>query len=59
MDAQMTKTWLSEPWRGIVFSVTPRDWVLHFMSQRDLDLVGNHFISLSGGRTELLVFNRR
>jgi SAM-dependent methyltransferase len=58
MDSQMTKTWLAEPMRGAIYSVAPRDWVLHFMAQRDLELTGSHFVPLSGGRTELLVFNR-
>jgi phospholipid N-methyltransferase len=59
MDSQMTKTWLAEPARGAIYSVAPRDWVLHFMAQRDLELTGSHFVPLSGGRTELLVFKRR
>ncbi len=59
MDSQMTKTWLAEPSRGAIYSVAPRDWVLHFMAQRELDLTGSHFVPLSGGRTELLVFQRR
>jgi len=44
---------------GAIYSVAPRDWVLHFMAQRDLELTGSHFVPLSGGRTELLVFERR
>lgn len=59
MDLQMTKTWLAEPSRGSIYSVAPRDWVLHFMAERDLELTGSHFVPLSGGRTELLVFKRR
>ncbi|MFG1813698.1 class I SAM-dependent methyltransferase [Kribbella sp. NPDC049174] len=59
MDSQMTKTWLAEPSRGAIYSVAPRDWVLQFMAQRDLELTGSHFVPLSGGRTELLVFTRR
>lgn len=58
MDSQMTKTWLAEPMRGAIYSVAPRDWVLRFMAQRDLELAGSHFVPLSGGRTELLVFKR-
>ncbi|TDD16533.1 methyltransferase domain-containing protein [Kribbella turkmenica] len=59
MDLQMTKVWLAEPVHGAIYSVAPRDWVLQFMAQRDLHLAGSHFVPLSGGRTELLVFNRR
>ena len=59
MDSQMTKTWLAEPARGAIYTVAPRDWVLHFMAQRDLELTRSHFVPLSGGRTELLVFNSR
>ena len=59
LDSQMTKAWLAEPAHGAIYSVAPRDWVLHFMIQRDLQLTGSHFVPLSGGRTELLVFNRR
>lgn len=59
MDLEMTKTWLAEPGRGAIYSVAPRDWVLKFLAQRDLELVGSHFVPLSGGRTELLIFNRR
>jgi SAM-dependent methyltransferase len=59
MDSEMTKTWLAEPERGAIYLVAPRDWVLDFMAQRDLELAGNHFVPLSGGRTELLVFKRR
>jgi hypothetical protein len=59
MATRWPRPWLAEPARGAIYSVAPRDWVLHFMAQRDLELTGNHFVPLSGGRTELLVFKRR
>jgi SAM-dependent methyltransferase len=59
MDTPMTKAWLAEPSRGAIYSVAPRDWVLDFMAERELELAGSHFVPLSGGRTELLVFRRR
>ncbi|WP_344172927.1 class I SAM-dependent methyltransferase [Kribbella lupini] len=54
-----TTTWLDHPDRGIIYSLTPRRWALDFLARRGLDLLGNHFVPLSGMRTELLVFRRR
>jgi SAM-dependent methyltransferase len=59
LDEAMTATWLAHPERGIIYALTPRHWTVDFLADRGLDLQGNHFVPLSGGRTELLVFRRR
>ncbi|TDD61058.1 methyltransferase domain-containing protein [Kribbella antibiotica] len=59
LDDAVTKTWLAEPSRATIYSLTPRDWLLDFAGNRGLELRGSHFVPLSGGRTELLVFRRR
>jgi SAM-dependent methyltransferase len=55
----VTKTWLDEPSRATIYSLTPRDWVLEFLARRGLEPAGSQFVPLSGGRTELLVFRSR
>jgi len=59
LDDAVTSTWLDEPERAIIYSLTPRRWTVDFMARRGLELQGNHFVPLSGGRTELLVFRRQ
>jgi SAM-dependent methyltransferase len=58
LDDSTTKVWLTEPHRMTIYTVAPRAWLTHFLAQRDLQLVGNRFVPLSGGRTELLIFRR-
>ncbi|GAA1580469.1 hypothetical protein GCM10009789_37890 [Kribbella sancticallisti] len=58
LDDAVTTTWLSEPSRATIYQLTPRDWVVDFLAHRGLELRGGHFVPLSGGRTELLVFRR-
>jgi SAM-dependent methyltransferase len=59
LNDAMTATWLAEPDRGIIYALTPRRWAVDFLARRGLDLQGNHFVPLSGARTELLVFRRK
>lgn len=59
LDDLVTKTWLTEPSRATIYQLTPRDWVVDFLARRGLELSGSHFVPLSGGRTELLVFRCR
>lgn len=41
-----------------LYAVTPRDWLLKFMAERELSLQGNFFAPMTGGQTELFVFRR-
>jgi hypothetical protein len=59
LDAVVTKTWLTEPGRATIYTMAPRSWTIDFLAARGLQLLGNHFVPLSGGQTELLVFRRQ
>jgi hypothetical protein len=56
MDEAGTATWLR---RGItLYSMIPRQWTVDLLARHGLELAGNSFAALSGGRTELLVFRK-
>ncbi|MET8540653.1 class I SAM-dependent methyltransferase [Kitasatospora sp. NPDC004799] len=56
LDDAMTKHWVSS--RATIYGMISRSWLLDRLAQRGLSLLGGHFVPLSGGRTELLVFRR-
>jgi len=56
LDDQMTKNWVSSG--ATLYGMISRSWLLERLAQHGLSLVGSHFVPLSGGRTELLVFRR-
>ncbi|MFF0747189.1 methyltransferase domain-containing protein [Streptomyces sp. NPDC004111] len=56
LDATMTKTWLASG--ATLYGMLSRSWIVDRLAQRGLSLLGGHFVPLSGGRTELLVFRR-
>lgn len=56
LDEQTLDTWLKQQ---AVYVATPRAWVVDFMARRGLSLRGNFFRPMTGGRTELLVFNQQ
>jgi SAM-dependent methyltransferase len=58
LDEAMTTTWLDHPEQGMIYALTPRRWTVDFLARRGLDLQGQHFVPVSGVRTELLVFRR-
>ncbi|MFG3257546.1 class I SAM-dependent methyltransferase [Streptomyces sp. NPDC048172] len=56
LDDAMTKNWVSSG--ATIYGMISRTWLLDRMAQRGMSLLGSHFIPLSGGQTELLVFRR-
>ncbi|NEB80895.1 class I SAM-dependent methyltransferase [Streptomyces sp. SID14478] len=56
LDDAMTKNWVSSG--ATLYGMISRSWLLERLAQRGLTLLGSHFVPLSGGRTELLVFRR-
>ncbi|WP_329126099.1 class I SAM-dependent methyltransferase [Streptomyces sp. NBC_01465] len=56
LDDEMTRNWVSS--RATLYCMISRSWLLGHLAQRGLSLLGGHFVPLSGGRTELLVFRK-
>ncbi|MFF1697919.1 methyltransferase domain-containing protein [Streptomyces sp. NPDC058257] len=56
LDAATTKNWVASG--ATLYGMISRTWLLDRLAQRGLSLLGSHFVPLSGGRTELLVFRR-
>lgn len=55
LDEATIDSWVT---RGTIFLPTPRQWLLDFLAGRGLTFLGNAFLPMTGGRTELLVFRR-
>lgn len=55
LDDQTIDSWLTH---GTIYLPMPRGWVVDFLTRRGLSLQGNFFAPMTGGRTELLVFQR-
>jgi SAM-dependent methyltransferase len=55
LDKRTVETWMK--W-GTIYRPVPREWVLDFLRERGLELLGSHFTPLPPGRSELLVFRR-
>ncbi|MGD6741407.1 methyltransferase domain-containing protein [Streptomyces sp. BH106] len=56
LDDEMTTNWVSNS--ATLYGMISRSWLLDRLAERGLSLLGSHFVPLSGGRTELLVFRR-
>lgn len=55
LDDQTLDSWVTH---GTIYLLTPRGWVIDFLTRRGLSLQGNFFAAMAEGRTELLVFRR-
>ncbi|HEX6355408.1 methyltransferase domain-containing protein [Actinophytocola sp.] len=56
LDEPTTKAWVSSG--ATLYGMISRSWIVDLLARRNLSLVGGHFVPLSEGRTELLVFRR-
>jgi len=56
MDEATTEAWIAQ--RATLYTMLSRQWVIDFLGRRGLTLLGSSFATLSGGRTELLVFRK-
>jgi SAM-dependent methyltransferase len=56
LDEPTTKAWVSSG--ATLYGMISRTWTVDLLARRHLSLVGSHFVPLSEGRTELLVFRR-
>ncbi|KUF18192.1 MULTISPECIES: class I SAM-dependent methyltransferase [Streptomyces] len=56
LDDAMTKNWVAG--RATIYGMISRSWLLDRLDRRGLSLLGSHFVPLSGGRAELLVFRK-
>ncbi|MYW63095.1 methyltransferase domain-containing protein [Streptomyces sp. SID8379] len=56
LDDSTTSEWVSSG--STLYSMISRSWLVDRLAERQLSFLGSHFVPLSGGRTELLVFRR-
>ena len=55
LDEATVQSWVQN---GTVYSPFPREWLLGFLSKRDLTLAGSFFTPLPPGKAEVLVFHK-
>lgn len=55
LDDRTVERWAAD---GTIFLPVPRGWVVDFLAARGLTLLGNEFVPMTSGRTELLVFRK-
>lgn len=56
LDEATIKAWVSSD--ATLYGMMSRAWTIDLLARRHLSLVGSHFVPLTEGRTELLVFRR-
>lgn len=56
LDEATVQTWVEQ--NSTIYGMTSRTWVVDLLARHDLTLLGNLFVPMSDGRTELLVFRR-
>ena len=56
LDEATVRTWIS---KGTIYHPFPREWLLSFLSARDLTLAGSFFTPLPSGKAEVLVFHKK
>jgi SAM-dependent methyltransferase len=55
MDERTIDHWIGE---GSIYLPAPREWTIAHLADRGLEYIGQHFIAMPPGRSELLVFRK-